>query len=354
MKQELIKESVRLQKLAGILKEAKSKEELAAELNKAFKAGPAATRAFLDTPEGKSDVVRKDILLNPQTDGSVTDDTVAVTTADGMAMDFKPTQSEIDLMKSVSYPLGSAKTLTDAISSGPTAKGVVTSGDLIIDGHHRWSGAISIGGYKAKISGTNVKWPGKDTNEKLAAAQIAIAADLGPGKDIPSQSEGFKTNIMGKGSADIAKMIMSNINKQTDAGAPGALLNDQMMEDLTAGDNKDINIVLKWLGALADRVKDKVGPGKPSSDGAIYQLRLAIAQKVGENLSNLPNNPDAPARKDMPQFDPKVGGPELNAVKDKLSGKGQGDINVGPPFATKESVNKKLESMLKESILKIK
>lgn len=354
MKQELITEAARLQKLAGILKEAKSKEELAAELNKAFQAGPAATRAFLDTPEGKSDIVRKDILLNPQTDGSNSDDTVAMSPASGQAMGYKPTQSEIDLMKSVSYPLGSAKTLTDAISSGPTAQGVVTSGDLIIDGHHRWSGAISIGGAKAKISGTNVKWPGKDTNEKLAAAQIAIAADLGTGKDIPSQSEGFKTNIMGKGAGDIAKMIMSNINKQTDKGAPGPLLNDKMMEDLTAGANKDINIVLKWLGDLGDRVTDKVGPDKPSTPEAIYALRLAIAEKIGENLSNLPNNPDAPARKDMPQFDPKVGGPELTAIKSKLGGKNQGDINVGPPFAAKESVNKRLDTMLTNTIIKVK
>ncbi len=350
----LITEAVRLQKLAGILKEAKSKEELAAALQAAFKAGPEATRAFLDSSDGQSDIVRKELLLSPETDGDMSDDTVSVGTAGGAAMDYKPTQSEIDLMKSVSYPLGSAKTLTDAITSGPTAMGIVTSGDLIIDGHHRWSGAISIGGNNAKISGKDVNWPGKNTKEKLAAAQIAIAAELGPGKPIPSQDKPFKTNIMGKDAAAIGKMIMQNVNKKTDPNAPGALLNDDMMQDLTSGENKDINIVLKWLGPLADRVKDKVGPGKPSSEDAVYQLRIAIATRVGENLENLPNNPDAPARKDMPQFDPSVGGPKIDAITGKLKGTKAGDFNMAPPFNQKESITKKLDSMLKETIIKLK
>jgi hypothetical protein len=342
MKQELITEAARLQKLAGILTEAKSREELAAELNKAFHAGPAATRDFLDKPEGKSDMVRKDILLNPQSDGSATDDTVKVTKVTGTpAMDFKPTQRNIDLMKSVSYPLGSAKTLINAIKTGPTAKGIVTSGNLIIDGHHRWSGAIAVGGSKANIAGTDVNWPGKDTNEKLASAQIAIAAELGPGKDIPSQDKEFKTDIMGKSGADIAKMIMANVNKQTDAGAPGALLNDKMIKDLVANEISEADIVYKWLGSK---------PFDTDSKNKGYKLRVAIANKIGENLSNLPNNPDAPARKDMPQFDPKA----LDAIKSKLSGKSQGDINVEPPFTPKESVNKRLDTMLKESIIKIK
>lgn len=362
MKKKIVNEQyIRFKKLANLISESeynrlteeKSKEELAAELQKAFKKGPEATRAFLDSEEGKSDIVRKDLLLSPQTDGDMSDDSVSVASADGPAMQFKPTQREIDLMKSVSYPLGSAKTLTEAIQSGPTAKGIVTSGDLIIDGHHRWSGAIAIGGSKAKIAGKDVKWPGTNTKEKLAAAQIAIAASLGPGKAIPSQGEGFDTNIMGKDAGGIAKMIMDNVNKQTDKGAPGPLLNDTMMENLTAGSNKDIDIVLDWLGSLSDRVKEKIGPGKPSSPEAVTQLRLAIAQKVGENLAALPKNPEAPARKDMPQFDPKVGGPELKTVEPNLAGSKTGDFNLSPPFAKgiKESVKRK-DNLLQEIVKK--
>lgn len=345
MKINLITEAARLQKLAGILKEAKSREELAAELAAAFKKGPAATRAFLDSEDGMSDIVRTDLLLNPQTDGSMSDDTVNVGSAQGPAMEFKPTQSEIDLMKSVSWPLGSAKNLIDAINSGPVAQGIVTSGNLIIDGHHRWSGAISIGGDKAGISGTDVNWPGQNTQEKLAAAQIAIAATLGPDKSIPSQSKPFKTNIMGKNADGISKMIMNNVNKQTDANAPGALLNDKMIKDLVAGEISGADTVYDWLG------------GKPFEDNSSnkgYKLRFAIAQKIGENLAALPKNPDAPERKDMPQFDPSVGGPKIDKVTGMLKGKSQGDYNVAAPFTTKESVNKRLDSMLKESFIKIK
>lgn len=341
----------RFKKLAGLvnesveLNEAKTKEELAAALEKAFQEGPEATRFFLDSEDGQSDIVRKDLLLSPETDGKMSDDNVSVGTASGPAMGFKPTQREIDLMKSVSYPLGSAKTLISAIKSGPTAMGIVTSGDLIIDGHHRWSGAISIGGDKAQISGKDVAWPGKDTNEKLAAAQIAIAAELGPGKKIPSQGKEFDTNIMGASVDKITKMIMDNINKQTDSKAPGPLLNDKMIKDLVGKEVSGWETVYKWAG---------IEPFEPSVSNKGYKLRLAIAKKVGENLANLPKNPDAPARKNMPQFDPSVGGPTIDSITGKLKGSKAGDFNMAPPYSQKESVNKKLDNMLKESIIKIK
>ena len=306
----------------GLLTEAKSREELAAELVKAFKAGPAATRAFLDSPDGSSDTVRKDILLSPDQDGDDPDDVVQVGSASGTAMGFLPTQSEIDLMKSVSYPLGSVETMVSAINKA-VAAGIVVSDNLVIDGHHRWSGAIAVGGKDAQVSGKDVKWPGSSATEKLAAAQLAIAAKLGPGKKTPSQAKGFKTNIMGKGAGAIAKMIMANVNKQTDPNAPGALLNDAMMQELTAGENKNLPIVMKWLDKYGDRVE--------ASENKIGQLRQAIAMKVAANLQELPDNPEAPARKDMPQFDDKVGGPDLKTVTPALTGKA-GGFNISPPF----------------------
>tara|TARA_R110000851_G_scaffold147563_2_gene287511 strand:- start:863 stop:1834 length:972 start_codon:yes stop_codon:yes gene_type:complete len=299
-----------------------TREELASKLEKAFKAGPAATRMFLDSPEGSSEIVRKDILLSPDQDGQDPDDKVAVGAASGPASAYLPTQSEIDLMKSVSYPLGSVKTFADAVRK-PMAGGIVTSNNLVIDGHHRWSGAISIGGDDAQVSGKNVKWPGTNTAEKLAAAQLAIAAKLGPGKKTPTQSKGFKTNIMGKGAGAIAKMIMANINKQTDAGAPGPLLNDDMMNTIANTQDKDNADIMKWLGSAGDRISQ--------SENKVRALRIAIATKVGQNLAELPANPEAPARKDMPQFDDKVGGPDLDSVTPELTGKA-GGYNVSPPF----------------------
>ena len=118
-------------KLKDLLTEEKSKEQLALELEKAFKAGPAATRAFLDSPDGQSELVRKDILLTPELDGMDPDDKVAVGTASGAAVDFLPTQNEIDLMKSVAWPLGSVGNLTGAIAKA-VAPGIVVSGNLVI------------------------------------------------------------------------------------------------------------------------------------------------------------------------------------------------------------------------------
>ena len=299
---------------------------LAANLMKAYKAGPAATRAYLDGPEGSSDELRA-LLLKPQpeTDGSSSDDVIKVGNASGPAMGFKPTQNEIDLMKSVSYPLGSAKTLIDAINTGPVAKGIVTSGNLIIDGHHRWSGAIAIGGKNAQIKGQDVQWPGKNTDEILAAAQIAIVAKLGPGAKVPSQGQGFNTNILGSSAKKIVSMIMANVNKQTDKGAPGPLLNDKMIKDLVAKEVSGWETVYKWAGIepFAADVKNKG-----------YKLRIAIATKVGENLAALPSNPDAPVRADMPQFDPSVGGPKLSTMTADL---GAGKFNVSPPYSKQES-----------------
>ena len=134
-------------------------QKVAKDLTQAYKSGPEATVNFLNQNAGDNDL--KKVLQAPKEDGKEDDDDAGVGSVSGQAMSFSPTQSEIDLMKSVSYPLGSAKTLIDAINSGPIAQGVVADNEakIIIDGHHRWSGAIAIGGDKAKIEGTDFKLP---------------------------------------------------------------------------------------------------------------------------------------------------------------------------------------------------
>jgi len=51
----------------------------------------------------------------------------------------------------------------------------------------------------------------------------------------------------------------------------------------------------------------------------------------------------------MPQFDTKVGGPELSSIETDLE---SGNFNISPPFK-KESVNARLDSMLSKSIIKL-
>jgi hypothetical protein len=328
-------------KLKSLMSE--DENQIAKNLTQAFNAGPAATRKYLDGPEGSSAEARA-LLLKPQAsqDGSEGDDKVTVADVSGQAMGFKPTQNYIDLMQSVSWPLGSAKNLIDAINSGPTAKGIVTSKDLIIDGHHRWSGAIAIGADKAKIAGKSVNWPGEGTEQILAAAQLTIAAKLGPGKKTPSAGGGAATNILGQNAEAITKMIMANVNKQTDKNAPGALLNDKMIKDLVAGEASGAKVVYDWLG---------IEPFPSETKNKGYKLRLAIAKKVAENLSKLPQNPKAPDRPDMPQFDPKRGGPELKTVAGDLAA---GKFNIAPPFIKEALLRRAIRKAVMQEVKRLK
>lgn len=346
-------ETLKMKRTARIISESEYQKQIhlleadtatiAANLKKAYEAGPAAMRAYLDGPEGSSEEARA--LLQKQaadSDGDTADDKITIGKGSGAAMDFMPTQNQIDLMSSMSYPLGAAETFLQAIDN-PTASGIVTSGNLVIDGHHRWSGAIGIGGDAAQVDSTDIQWPGKDTNQILAAAQLTIAAKLGGTGKTPSQSAEFSTNILGASADKIVKMIMANVGKQTDKGAKGPLLNKAMCYEILK-DASMLAKINKWSGG-------SVQPLKEISTGmdAVQKLRLSIAQKVAENLAKLPKNANAPKRADMPQFDDKVGGPKPNTVTGDLEA---GNFNVTPPFA-KESKNRiltNLESVLQESI----
>jgi hypothetical protein len=307
-------------------------KQIAANLYKAFKAGPKATREYLNSEEGKSQEAR-DILKKPEPEhdgGQENDDTVNVTNIEGaLALKFLPTQNFIDLMQSVSYPLGSSTKLIEAITN-PVAEGVVTSKNLIIDGHHRWSGAISIGGEKAKIGGKNVDWPGKDTKEILASAQLAIAAYLGPGKEQPSKGGDADNNILGKNQESIYELILNNVGKQSDKGAPGPLLNEEMCSEIL-NDSKKLNLIKKW--ANSSNIQNTGNKDKLNEEIAdVDSLRKIIAKKVSFNLTKVPSNEAAPNREDMPQFDPKVNGPKLTDIEPFLQG---GKYNISPPFVKK-------------------
>ena len=311
--------------LASLLREY-TEEELGKALDKAFKGGPVATRKFLNSTMGQ-DASLNSLLKKPEpeTDGDQGDDKIKVTgpaDIDVNPKNMKPTQNFIDAMKSVAFPLGSAKALTSALKSKKGFGTIVTSGNLIIDGHHRWSAVVALTP-DGTINALDVDWPGQDAKEKLAAAQIAIASTLPPATKQPSASGDPATDILGKGKDVVAKIIMANINKQPDAKAPGPLLNDVMMEVLTQPGNVGHKTVMAWLGV------DEFTEARPEDAD---KLRQAIANKVGENLAMITKDNTAPDRDDMPQFDPKVGGPELDATSDLATKLKQGKINVSPPF----------------------
>ena len=285
-------------------------EDIVDDVVTALEKGPAAAKKLgneadpkelLKTLRGDFDEVEKD-------------DRIEITSPTMVNVGgFKPTQKEIDLMKSAAFPLGDADTLEQAITSNTTgAPGSITvAGDEVIDGHHRWSGVWAISGPKGNISVEDVGLPG-ETKQKLATAQLAIASYKKPGQEMPAAGKPIKYNILGMPARGIYDMLLQNVNKQVDEKAPGPLLNHKMLKD--ASDNE---VISKWAGF-------KIGAD-------IGKVRNAIAKKVAKNLSTIPKNPAAPDRADMPQFDHKtIGGKK--AKKTIYHRMKNADINLKPPF----------------------
>lgn len=313
-----------------------------ADLETAFNAGPEGVRAFMDSKKDKTIV---DILAkaSKEHDGSDTDDIITVGDSESTGVQsLGPTQQFIDLMQSVSFPLGSAKVLDGAISSKTTgAPGAISiSGNAVLDGHHRWSSVYAITP-DGKINAKDFGFPG-GIKDKLAAAQMAVAAVKdGPGQ--PSKGGGAETDIIGKGKTAIVAMIDANKGNQTDPDAPGPLLNDKMIQSIANGDYPGINA---WAKIPEDA--EFVALSDSEAEFANDPIRKAIAEKVGENLASLPDPlAGAPAsREDMPQLDhPDIGGSSgLSKIEKGLPA---GEFNVVPPFA-KEGKRKSTDDMIVE------
>ena len=95
MKQELIKESVRFQKLAGILKEDETQDKLD-DLSTAFKTDSVPAYVTLLQQYSKDPKIMA-VLKAGQTDGQPNDEKFSVASTLIAAKDLKPTQNEIGL-----------------------------------------------------------------------------------------------------------------------------------------------------------------------------------------------------------------------------------------------------------------
>tara|TARA_R110000824_G_scaffold60853_2_gene162308 strand:+ start:809 stop:2350 length:1542 start_codon:yes stop_codon:yes gene_type:complete len=307
------------------------------DLEAAYAGGPEGVRAFMDAQGNKDSGVQKVLVKAAESDDGVDpDDKISVGSATPVGVSgLGPTQQFIDLMQSVSFPLGSANVLEQAITSKTSgAPGAISiSGNAVLDGHHRWSSVYAItpdGSINAKDFG----FPG-GVSDKLAAAQLAVAAVNDSGTQ-PSKGGGAATDIIGKKKEAIVAMIDANKGKQTDKKAPGALLNDPMIQAIADGKHPEIN---KWAGLSGD--EEFVSLADSESGFANDPIRKGIADKVGANLGSLPQPlGGAPeSREDMPQLDHEsIGGSKgLSAIEKGLPA---GEFNVVPPF-TKESRMKK-------------
>jgi hypothetical protein len=301
----LITEAVRLQKLAGILKEDETQDKLD-DLSSAFQKSSVEDYVNL-LKQYQSDPKVLAALKAGVTDGKPEDEKFTVSNASLTVENLKPTQNEIGAEESLKNILtdqyGSLEGFLKGSSKFPEP--IITyNGEFVLDGHHRWS-QVYAANPKAKIPALNVT--GKiDPKDILKAVHTAIAVDAGSTKTISANLKAG--NLLDFTPEKTKKYVLEN-------------LTDKARE------------VWKKNGVATDE---------------------AVAEKVSANVETMisKSKPEgwAPKRDSMPQ--PGVSGSEKWGVEMT-----KGAVNLISPKTSdvkKESITKKLDSMLKETIIKLK
>jgi hypothetical protein len=241
------------------------------------------------------------------TDGKPNDEKFNVAEASYAAKILKPTQNEIGAEESLKNILTDQYGSLDGFLKGNATfpDPIITyNGKFVLDGHHRWS-QVYAANPNAKISAINVT--GKiDPKDILKAVHTAIAVDSGE-----------------------TKTISANLK----AGNLLAFTPEKVKSYV------DENLTEKARNVWADN-------GVESDN--------AIANRIVTNVKTMldKSKPEdwAPSRDSMPQ--PGVSNSEKWGVDMKA-----GKVNLITPKTTdakKESVNKRRDSMLKESIINLK
>lgn len=281
------------------------------------KDGPSEMLKFLNGP-GADPKVRA-VLAAGSRDGAPRDEKSDPKSASPSVGGLKPTQVEIELTKSIAYPLAKFKAYKSMMSGGvqkigaPGNDHIVINGDLIIDGHHRWSSLFSVTGPEGQIAAYDLGIPLSDASSVLSAVQVGIAASLKGGEQVPKAKAGGK-NILGKGKDEIKSLIESSVGESTEAGE---ILSDDFVNSCLADAEVSKHIGLK-SGMDVDEARD------------------AIIERTADNLSKMQQPADgAPPRVDMPQLDKASAGVE-GVIKDFRDG----EVNYKAPFGeSKKSQN---------------
>jgi hypothetical protein len=198
---------------------------------------------------------------------------------------LSPTQNEIDVDKSLKFPLTNAQSAAECLKGGAVAiagKKIVTGGGgtFIIDGHHRWSQLYCINP-KASIQAidvTNIT----DPIAGLKATQLGIAGDIG--KVPVATVKGSNLLVMDKN--NLVNYVIKTITPEV------------VQVFVANGIGKGRS---KMSGAIA---KSKTANLKEAED---IETKKAIAEYIWKNVELMQQNntpvSGAPSRNIMPQTD---------------------------------------------------
>jgi hypothetical protein len=226
---------------------------------------------------------------------------------------LKPTQQEVDVDKSLSWPLEKEPEAFVAYttSNGPFTLGspiVTFNGEYVIDGHHRWSQLYACNS-EAEITAINISLAGVEPIEVLKALQAAIALRT---NTVPSQTvEG--TNLFDMNAESIEMWVEKNVSEDVIA--------------TIASSPKAVTTMATAVGAENLEIQE-------ADQQAVDETRAMLPKFLWKNVHVMQTNSQpaegAPTRDYMPQTD-DVDWEEPLA---------QGVIDIAEPHGTQQESKK--------------
>lgn len=194
---------------------------------------------------------------------------LTVTYQNSNVADLVPTQNEIDLAKSLQFPLRDPEQLARFFAGGviePFGNPVVTSDDgtYIVDGHHRWSGIYLINPF-TEVKSVDLGYvPRPQTG--LVEAQVGVAAELG----FLKVSTGGGINVYNCSRAEFDAAVADFINGNPDSVKKAGVY-DVFTENLKLTGQTDPQKLVSiqdylWTNVLRMRTYNPFVPGAPSRE----------------------------------------------------------------------------------------
>lgn len=283
-------------------------------------------------------------------DGQPNDEKVKITKMNANVSALKPTQNEIDINKSLGFPIKSTGALIKILKGGPQEPGgpIVTAagGTIILDGHHRWSQVFCINP-NAQISAIDLNIQGANAETYLKVLQMAIASDV---QKVPTQS------------VDSVNLLDPSLSRQQ---LVSFLLKMSPKEVLIecANSNSEVSKLIKQvIGSVTTTTDQAVNEDAPAmaikrgqGSGPVQNGANKLAQLIYNNIlkmraNNQPLDP-APKRGFMPQTDTatnwltKASSGEIN-FKDTAKLAAAATV----PSVQKESLKKIVRQVIRENL----